>query len=420
MMDSCLHLSHRMKVLLTRKQQQQQSSSSEEFLNASSPFSSIESEQNNITCISNDALIFDPSYLSSSAMGNLELSSTKHVPVDCSIPSSSSLEFDETIQSNGIDSMDDVSTYCFMESNERMKDDYDEWILHQSTLRKKLVVEEFPTTQTTNFQNTQEHLGVHALKKRPTDEQQQDDLGDVRKIKRNHSSSVLNSSNSNLSLPYEAQSNSSSCNMIHTYNKGDNEIDPCKHESSIYQELVTYHPEIVNDGVSEHLTPKEDNYTPVPDTSDNESKEMEYTCLAAPTNNRMEIASFASSSSSSYFISSSHYTQNHECNDISSINDNDKATEIETISHRRRLFNANNRKNNGNKNTKNMILLHTHDENSLQNFLLELRKRGLDMVLQEGDGNCLFRAISLQVYGDSDQHGEIRKKCIDYMVREFL
>lgn len=33
------------------------------------------------------------------------------------------------------------------------------------------------------------------------------------------------------------------------------------------------------------------------------------------------------------------------------------------------------------------------------------------------DGNCLFRAVADQVYGDSDEHDLVRQMCIDYMVR---
>lgn len=32
-----------------------------------------------------------------------------------------------------------------------------------------------------------------------------------------------------------------------------------------------------------------------------------------------------------------------------------------------------------------------------------------------GDGNCLFRAISLQVYGSSDMHSTVRAQCLDFM-----
>ena len=46
-----------------------------------------------------------------------------------------------------------------------------------------------------------------------------------------------------------------------------------------------------------------------------------------------------------------------------------------------------------------------------------LKKRGLEMVEQEGDGNCLFRAVSLQVYGDPNNHAEVRKRCMDFMAQ---
>jgi len=40
------------------------------------------------------------------------------------------------------------------------------------------------------------------------------------------------------------------------------------------------------------------------------------------------------------------------------------------------------------------------------------------MVEMEGDGNCLFRAISLQVYGDQGMHAEVRKNCLDFMQKD--
>lgn len=36
------------------------------------------------------------------------------------------------------------------------------------------------------------------------------------------------------------------------------------------------------------------------------------------------------------------------------------------------------------------------------------------------DGNCLFRAVADQVYGDSELYDLVRQMCIDYMVRDFL
>lgn len=49
-----------------------------------------------------------------------------------------------------------------------------------------------------------------------------------------------------------------------------------------------------------------------------------------------------------------------------------------------------------------------------------LKQRGLEIREQDGDGNCLFRAISLQIYGDPSMHGDIRKKCMDFMVSIFF
>ncbi len=50
-------------------------------------------------------------------------------------------------------------------------------------------------------------------------------------------------------------------------------------------------------------------------------------------------------------------------------------------------------------------------------FQKALKKRGLEEIAQEGDGNCLFRAVSWQVYGDSDSHMDVRRRCMDFMVR---
>ena len=59
-------------------------------------------------------------------------------------------------------------------------------------------------------------------------------------------------------------------------------------------------------------------------------------------------------------------------------------------------------------------------ESDEDHFALMLKKQGLEIVEQEGDGNCLFRAISLQVYGDASMHGEVRHRCLDFMVRDDL
>ena len=33
----------------------------------------------------------------------------------------------------------------------------------------------------------------------------------------------------------------------------------------------------------------------------------------------------------------------------------------------------------------------------------------------EGDGNCLFRAVAFQIYGDQDMCYFLREKCMDYI-----
>eukprot|EP00979_Chaetoceros_neogracilis_P019208 scaffold11980_cov287-Chaetoceros_neogracile.AAC.4 len=53
-------------------------------------------------------------------------------------------------------------------------------------------------------------------------------------------------------------------------------------------------------------------------------------------------------------------------------------------------------------------------------FTHKLKQKGLEEVQQEGDGNCLFRAVSLQVYGDSEEHFDVRKRCMDFMVSQHI
>jgi len=48
----------------------------------------------------------------------------------------------------------------------------------------------------------------------------------------------------------------------------------------------------------------------------------------------------------------------------------------------------------------------------------QLQTVGLEIVPQAGDGNCLFRAISLQVYGDAIQHGDVRRACMDFVASD--
>eukprot|EP00954_Amorphochlora_amoebiformis_P022525 1353989-Amorphochlora_amoeboformis.AAC.1 len=49
-------------------------------------------------------------------------------------------------------------------------------------------------------------------------------------------------------------------------------------------------------------------------------------------------------------------------------------------------------------------------------FREELKsEKGWSIRDMAGDGNCLFRSISYQVYGDAKHHGIVREKCMDYV-----
>lgn len=48
----------------------------------------------------------------------------------------------------------------------------------------------------------------------------------------------------------------------------------------------------------------------------------------------------------------------------------------------------------------------------------QLKSRGLEICPQKGDGNCFFRAVSLQVYGDATMHPEVRQSCCDFMAKD--
>ncbi|GMY15780.1 OTU domain-containing protein 5-B [Fagus crenata] len=52
-------------------------------------------------------------------------------------------------------------------------------------------------------------------------------------------------------------------------------------------------------------------------------------------------------------------------------------------------------------------------------FEIDIRRaKGLEVKRMLEDGNCLFRAVADQVYGDSEGYDLIRQMCIDYMERE--
>jgi OTU domain-containing protein 5 len=44
-----------------------------------------------------------------------------------------------------------------------------------------------------------------------------------------------------------------------------------------------------------------------------------------------------------------------------------------------------------------------------------LDRQGLYICPMEGDGNCMFRSVSHQIYGTDRYHGIVREKCMDYM-----
>ncbi|XP_058088040.1 OVARIAN TUMOR DOMAIN-containing deubiquitinating enzyme 6 isoform X4 [Magnolia sinica] len=58
------------------------------------------------------------------------------------------------------------------------------------------------------------------------------------------------------------------------------------------------------------------------------------------------------------------------------------------------------------------------DERERQ-FELDIRRtKGLEVKRMVEDGNCLFRAVADQVYGDSEAYDVARQMCIDYMEKE--
>jgi len=53
-----------------------------------------------------------------------------------------------------------------------------------------------------------------------------------------------------------------------------------------------------------------------------------------------------------------------------------------------------------------------------EKFQDKMKKIGLTILEQASDGNCLFRSISHQVYGDPENHAVVRAKCVDYIESE--
>lgn len=50
-------------------------------------------------------------------------------------------------------------------------------------------------------------------------------------------------------------------------------------------------------------------------------------------------------------------------------------------------------------------------------YVAALAEMGLTIEECEGDGNCMFRAVSHQVYGDDSHHAQVRAAAVEYMVR---
>lgn len=54
----------------------------------------------------------------------------------------------------------------------------------------------------------------------------------------------------------------------------------------------------------------------------------------------------------------------------------------------------------------------------LMSFEDMVKAAGLQLEVQRGDGNCLFRAVALQIFGDADMHAEVRRQCLDHMAND--
>lgn len=54
----------------------------------------------------------------------------------------------------------------------------------------------------------------------------------------------------------------------------------------------------------------------------------------------------------------------------------------------------------------------------LEQYARSLEKRGLRLVRVAGDGNCLFRSVAHQMYGNDQAHQLVRDRALDYMASE--
>mmetsp|Transcript_16642 Transcript_16642/g.30533 ORF Transcript_16642/g.30533 Transcript_16642/m.30533 type:complete len:502 (-) Transcript_16642:196-1701(-) len=58
-------------------------------------------------------------------------------------------------------------------------------------------------------------------------------------------------------------------------------------------------------------------------------------------------------------------------------------------------------------------------ESLASRFIVELKKRkGFEVVLVKGDGNCLFRAVSAQIFGEAEWHMEVRQRVVEHMRKD--
>lgn len=57
-------------------------------------------------------------------------------------------------------------------------------------------------------------------------------------------------------------------------------------------------------------------------------------------------------------------------------------------------------------------------KNHFETFDEMLRKRGLRLEDIEGDGNCLFRSVSDQLFGNQNRHLDLRRVCASFMSEE--
>eukprot|EP00657_Telonema_sp_P-1_P010436 TRINITY_DN487_c0_g1_i2.p1 TRINITY_DN487_c0_g1~~TRINITY_DN487_c0_g1_i2.p1 ORF type:complete len:483 (-),score=126.94 TRINITY_DN487_c0_g1_i2:251-1699(-) len=59
-----------------------------------------------------------------------------------------------------------------------------------------------------------------------------------------------------------------------------------------------------------------------------------------------------------------------------------------------------------------------NEETMWRGVIHTLEQQGLIYHRSGGDGNCLFRSVSISVYGDEAHHGVVRQSCMDYMVAQ--